>query len=419
MYKIVDLGALPGGGPLLPSAINSAGVVVGTATDRNGIDRAVRRLGTSSVIRLDNAPERSTANDINDSMQIVGQYTPASGNPPSRPCRWSAGNRIDLPTAPSADWGEARGINNSGVIVGALRSGLNDGRAVAWKNAQPTFLAHSPETYYPVYSDWAEDTAVTGAVVGGAGFAGFASHAVRWEANGQRTLLDPQSFWPQWGDGYARAINDSGLAVGYSSPAGKTRAMLWNGPAAFYLAHPPGFDESVARDISSHNQIVGALWNASTGAHAAAHWIRLIPESLNALISPAAGWDLRSAVGVNDRGQIVGFGDYYGKRRGWLLSPAINAKDWRDLPRYVIHVVGGRDDGPGIQFMPGGGVVPIPRPNPAWTTLTRAVRFELMSIACAHLSRLERTGPAMDSVLDQAEKAVAQRIAVLRRRSRR
>jgi uncharacterized membrane protein len=418
MYKIVDLGALPGGGPLQPSAINNAGVVVGRATDRNGVNRAVRRLG-SAVVRLDSAPEGSSASDVNDSLQIVGKYSPSSGNPPSRPCRWSAGNRIDLPTTPSGDWGEARGINNSGVIVGALRSGLIDGRAVAWKNAQPTFLANTPETYYPFHSDWAEDIAATGAIAGGAGFGGFASHAVRWEANGQRTLLDPQSFWPQWGDGDAKAINGSELAVGYSSPAGKARAMLWNGPAAYYLAHPPGFDESTARDISSNNEIVGAVWNTSTGAQAAAHWIRQTPELLNALFSPAAGWNLKIATGVNDRGQIVGYGNHYGKARGWLLTPAINARDWRDLPRYVIHVVGGRDDGPGIQFMPGGGVVPIPPPNPAWRTLTRAARFELMSIACAHLSRLRKNVRAIDSVLEQAEKAVAQRVAVLQRRSRR
>jgi probable HAF family extracellular repeat protein len=42
---------------------------------------------------------------------------------------------------------------------------------------------------------------------------------------------------------------------------------------------------------------------------------------LNELIPPGSGWVLTSAEGVNDLGQIVGFGTVQGRTRAYLLTP--------------------------------------------------------------------------------------------------
>ena len=42
---------------------------------------------------------------------------------------------------------------------------------------------------------------------------------------------------------------------------------------------------------------------------------------LNSLIPAGSGWVLRSATGVNDAGEIVGYGTYQGQLSGFLLTP--------------------------------------------------------------------------------------------------
>jgi probable HAF family extracellular repeat protein len=42
---------------------------------------------------------------------------------------------------------------------------------------------------------------------------------------------------------------------------------------------------------------------------------------LNKLIPAGSGWVLQSATGLNDAGEIVGYGTYKGQLRGFLLTP--------------------------------------------------------------------------------------------------
>lgn len=42
---------------------------------------------------------------------------------------------------------------------------------------------------------------------------------------------------------------------------------------------------------------------------------------LNAAIDPVGGWMLEDVRGINDSGQIVGWGEHNGKKRGFLLTP--------------------------------------------------------------------------------------------------
>ncbi|MBZ5597825.1 MAG: hypothetical protein LAN83_05835 [Acidobacteriia bacterium] len=43
---------------------------------------------------------------------------------------------------------------------------------------------------------------------------------------------------------------------------------------------------------------------------------------MNERIAPGSGWKLEAATGINNRGEIVGWGDYKGKEdEGFLLVP--------------------------------------------------------------------------------------------------
>ncbi len=42
---------------------------------------------------------------------------------------------------------------------------------------------------------------------------------------------------------------------------------------------------------------------------------------LNNLLSPGSGWSLQAATGINDLGQIVGYGMINGNQQAFLLTP--------------------------------------------------------------------------------------------------
>jgi len=44
-------------------------------------------------------------------------------------------------------------------------------------------------------------------------------------------------------------------------------------------------------------------------------------QDLNNLIDPNLGWTLTNAVGINDNGQICGYGQYGGQQEAFLLTP--------------------------------------------------------------------------------------------------
>ena len=47
-------------------------------------------------------------------------------------------------------------------------------------------------------------------------------------------------------------------------------------------------------------------------------------RNLNALIPAGSGWQLQFATGINDKGQIVGFGQIPGTMHGFLLNPVLS-----------------------------------------------------------------------------------------------
>jgi probable HAF family extracellular repeat protein len=200
---------------------------------------------------------------------------------------------------------------------------------------------------------------------------GSATHAVRWDSSGEIQYLGDL---PGGDDGsFAQGINNMGHAAGTSSATGGSRAFLWtsaggmqnlggipggrefssgisignsgavigggiaqNESRAFIwrsasgmqdLGELPGGDlGKVARAINSFDVVVGSAEVAASGPNRvhATIWTDAtgMMDLNNLLDSTGAGWILNEARGINDAGQIVGYGRTpRGVVHGFLLTP--------------------------------------------------------------------------------------------------
>jgi len=121
-----------------------------------------------------------------------------------------------------------------------------------------------------------------------------------------------------WNLRTAAAINKKGFIVGYGATMRNNQPVLdafrYN-PATRRVTDLGTFvggGISYAEDINSRNWIVGAAYldGSGSGNYRAALWQPGRPgaQDLDNLIPPNTGWTLREAYGINDKGQIVGWG---------------------------------------------------------------------------------------------------------------
>jgi probable HAF family extracellular repeat protein len=265
---IQDLGTLPGAIDAQGFAINNAGWVVGGVDYPKANSYQGFLFNGTTMISLGMG---GTATGINSTGQVVGQTsnriacrvdTDSSGNPTSI---------TDLGSLSPADNSTALGINDAGVIVGL-------DNLIAGGSSRP------------------------------------------WYWNGSLVEL------PGLGgtQGQANAINNSGVIVGSSTDSsGTEHAVEWSGASITDLGLFPGVTFSQANAINDLGEDVVGSADAS-GAPTfggAALWQDGQMLLLNTLIDPNNGWRLDVATGINDAGDIVGFGSLNGVGRAYLLTP--------------------------------------------------------------------------------------------------
>lgn len=148
----------------------------------------------------------------------------------------------------------------------------------------------------------------------------FVSHAFLWE-NGIMTDLGslggPDTF------SEALALNASGTVVGRSTIAGsqQQRAFRWRRGVMTDVGTVAGLPFSRANGVNASGVIVGTASPFQGFSGRAFVWRSFQITDLNERIPADSGWLLTSAEGVNDRGQIVGFGTFQGQTRAFLLTP--------------------------------------------------------------------------------------------------
>jgi probable HAF family extracellular repeat protein len=294
-----------------------------------GVDGELLDLGTDG--------ERSFGWDIGADGRVVGIVRTLGATPQEdglmRAVVWTDGVAAELPT-PGGDQSQALAINQEGVIVGtaAVEPGADAALyACRWAAGEAESLGTLGG--YSV----ANDVSDRGWIVGGSGAA---------TTDGRASVVGPGARAVLWRDGemielgtlggdisQARALNESGQIAGYSTTgpdqtfAGPgMHAFLWQDGTMVDLGTLPGSDLSLAFAINEAEQVVGASTSsdaptAVSGGYAAVLWQDGTIVNLNDLIPADSGWWLSTAYGINDAGQIVGAGYYYGRLRGFVLTP--------------------------------------------------------------------------------------------------
>jgi len=252
------------------------------------------------------------AYQMNSSGQVVGRYL--SENWTDNAYLWENGQRTDLGYFGGIS-SLASDINEAGQIVGKFNITKEKFNPFLWQNGQMIDLGTLG------FNGGAQGINNQGQVVGYSGLAFGITHAFQWE-NGQ--MIDLGTL-PGYNGSTAYDINDAGQAVGASSNniTKQERATLWSNGQVTDLGTLGG-NKTAAVDINNKGQVVG--FGNTTGDGGLAHgfiWEDGKMANINSLIAADSGWFLQQINGINDSGQLVGQGinSATGKQHGFLLNP--------------------------------------------------------------------------------------------------
>ncbi len=311
-YIVADLGTLPGAGNSQAFGINDSGQVVGSSGGHafiwdgssgmqdigdlgggfadafgisgNGKVTGQAQLGgpccsfdaflwTNGVIqdlgKLGGSGSRGFG--VNSNGQVVGRSSVSFDPFVNRAFLWSGGVMSDLGTLGGSN-SSAIAINDAGQVVGYAEPSRSPGN----------------ET----------------------------DHAFLWQSGSMTDLGDLGGDFS-----IANGINSVGQVVGAANTAGGAgHAFLWDSGVMYDLGTANSFNASEALAINNRGQVVGYLGNSFPGIHAFLYDQGVMTD-LNDLISTNAGWVLWKAHGINDAGQIAGWGVHNGQFRAFVLSP--------------------------------------------------------------------------------------------------
>ena len=303
------------------------------------------------------AGKTSEANAISSTGQVVGE---SSNGTASRAFLYT-GVLTDIGTL-GGDGSYAYGVNSAGQVVGQSDNSKGQLHAFVYKNGSMTDLGTLGKE--PTLISFASGINTAGDLVGTSNLiiSGQQSeHAFLYTGG---TMKDLGSMGGLGSRGHG--INSSGQVVGNVDAANGTHAFVYTGGVMKDIGTLGG-DFSGGIAINDSGQVVGSstlkgsnvehafLYSADVmkdlgtlgGNASIAKWINAsglvvgysqisvtsrVPHAflysggamtdLNSLLPANSGWVLESATGINDTGQIVGYGTLGGQRRAFLMDGA-------------------------------------------------------------------------------------------------
>lgn len=323
------------------AGLNNHGEVIGISVQgsgdpiafswRQGQTRVVQPLPAGGPDGFSGAVQLS---GINDQGVIVGRGYSAA-HQAFVGVRWDsrAAAPVVLPRLGAVEAAEA--INNQGVVAG-IDGVADQRRAVLWQDGNPTRLEHVADPQQRLRPDQHDlrvhDLNDRGQVVGEVKVPVLDAQG-QWVPRSQAGLWQDGSFQQLastvqgWYFARGAALNEAGQVAGTAVQEGgdtteehaASRAALWSDGAMTLLDSLAGATTGRAFDINEAGWVVGA------SGQQAALWIDGQAMSLVSLLdgNPAvfAGWDLRRATDVNDRGQVLVEAWVGGRQELVLLTP--------------------------------------------------------------------------------------------------
>ncbi|MCC8249985.1 hypothetical protein [Saccharothrix luteola] len=193
---------------------------------------------------------------INDAGMVVGSKAPMFGPPDNYAFRCdAAGNCARLAAAPGSGWYSVRAINEAGVVAGS-----RDALALRWEGDAVTVLSTSGGV-----APGTQAINERGDVVGWSTESGV-RRATLWPAGGGSVDLGVP------GPSLAVAINDRGDVIGWTTAdnANAPRAFVWRAGKVLYLGSPRG-THSRPTALNERGVIVGDS-TAADGTVKAVKW---------------------------------------------------------------------------------------------------------------------------------------------------
>ena len=199
----------------------------------------------------------------------------------------------------------AHGLSPMGLVVGEwVPEGQTTSEAVYWNHDVPHPLGFCCGGTLKAANRAAE-------MIGDAYDEQRHYHAFAWSQTDSQRTLGPTSSYSS-----AVAINDSGHILlqvgpdGYLDQSGHPRRLdlstkFYNNPRALNNC-----DFVVGGYGPDSDHYHGFLWTPAAGF-----------QDLNSLIRGDSGWTLKDVTGINDRGEMVGRGDFHHDDTGFLLVP--------------------------------------------------------------------------------------------------
>ena len=305
VFQVQAIG--PAGFNSTATAISGTGAAVGNYLQNDGTYRAfLWQNGQVTTLAMPAGSVQTWATAIGGAGQ-AGGYTDSLQAPQG--VIW---DNFGKPVATAGAY--VMGLNAHGDAAGMGIGSDGSGYAFVTRNGVMTSLGQ------PAGGDWSSANAINsasmtaGTTMNGSGsFRAFTS-----AVDGAIALLAGLGG----ANSYAKAISDNGVVAGHSQTAnGALRATVWNGSTATGLGTLGGIN-SYAYAINAAGQVAGYSDLPGDTGTSAFLYDNGVLRDLNGLIGPGSAWQLLAAYGMNNRGQIVGRGLYYGQEQAFLLTPS-------------------------------------------------------------------------------------------------